>query len=70
MKNLFPLLTMCLIVTVVASCGSSPYKKRKGCRGKGSWYGKRNLRKAPVAKDQQKVYVIPVRQVKNAEKQH
>ena len=26
-----------------ASCGHSPYKKRKGCRGNGSWNGHRNL---------------------------
>ena len=68
MKNLFPLFTMCFVVTVFASCGSSPYKKRKGCHGKGSWYGKRNLRKAPVVKDQQKMYVIPARTLKSTTK--
>ncbi len=43
MKNLSLLCVIVLVVTTLASCGSSPYKKRKGCRGNGSWYGKRNL---------------------------
>jgi hypothetical protein len=45
MKNL---LTLCLAVIALsffASCNSSGRKltKRKGCKGKGSWYGKRNV---------------------------
>jgi hypothetical protein len=30
------------LIILVTSC-SSPYKKRKRCRGNGSWYGNRNL---------------------------
>lgn len=30
----------------MTSCGS-PYKKRKRCRGNGSWYGNRNLGSTP-----------------------
>ncbi|WCL82570.1 hypothetical protein PPO43_05590 [Saprospira sp. CCB-QB6] len=36
----------CLLVFLLASC-SSPYKKRRRCRGNGSWYGKRNLSMTP-----------------------
>lgn len=43
MKNLSLLLVLIFVITAFASCGSSPYKKRKGCRGNGSWSGKRNL---------------------------
>lgn len=45
MKNL---LTICLAVIALsffASCSTSGRKltKRKGCKGKGSWYGNRNV---------------------------
>ena len=40
----------CLAVFVLASCGS-PYKKRRRCRGNGSWYGNRNLSQAPAAQE-------------------
>lgn len=43
MKRAFLLLAMLVGVSVLSSCGSSPYKKRKNCRGNGSWYGNRNL---------------------------
>lgn len=43
MKNLSLLLVLLFVVTAFVSCGSSPYKKRKGCKGNGSWNGKRNL---------------------------
>jgi|GEM_PF-5956797 len=36
----------CLLVFLLASC-SSPYKKRRRCKGNGSWYGKRNLSVVP-----------------------
>lgn len=42
-KKFSLLLTMLTILFILSSCGGSPYKKRKGCHGKGSWYGKRNL---------------------------
>ena len=43
MKN--NLLFACLVLFIVSlsSCGSSPYKKRKGCNGQGGWYNNRNL---------------------------
>ena len=43
MKNLTSYLVAVLVVSLLASCGSSPYKRRKSCRGKGGWYGNRNL---------------------------
>lgn len=43
MKKLSLLVLFVLTVVLFSSCGSSPYKKRKGCRGNGGWYGKRNL---------------------------
>lgn len=43
MKNLSLVLILLFVITAFVSCGSSPYKKRKGCKGKGGWYGKRNL---------------------------
>ena len=42
-KHLMNTTTALLLVAFVASCSRSPYKKRKGCRGNGSWYGHRNL---------------------------
>lgn len=36
------ILLVLLGLTILSSC-SSPYKKRKRCRGNGSWYGNRNL---------------------------
>jgi hypothetical protein len=41
-KKIIILLTLAVVVTTVSSCGSS-YKRRKSCRGNGSWYGNRNL---------------------------
>lgn len=43
MKKVSLVLTVVCTIFLLSSCGSSPYKKRKGCRGNGSWYGKRNL---------------------------
>jgi hypothetical protein len=43
MKNLIGILTLILTISVISSCGSSPYKKRKGCKGNGSFSGHRNL---------------------------
>lgn len=43
MKNILVLLITVFCLSLLGSCGSSPYKKRKGCKGTGSWYGKRNL---------------------------
>ena len=39
MKKIF---TLILLTIIISSC-NSPYKKRKRCRGNGSWYGNRNL---------------------------
>lgn len=39
MKKIFILFLLTIIIT---SC-NSPYKKRKRCKGNGSWYGNRNL---------------------------
>ena len=43
MKRLLLFMTVAVSISVLGACGSSPYKKRKSCRGNGSWYGKRNL---------------------------
>lgn len=43
MKRILVLLVAVVGLSALSSCGSSPYKKRKGCRGNGSWYGNRNL---------------------------
>ena len=43
MKNLIGIFTLLLAFSVLVSCGSSPYKKRKACKGNGSWSGHRNL---------------------------
>jgi len=32
MKNLSLLLVLVFVLTILASCGSSPYKKRKACK--------------------------------------
>jgi hypothetical protein len=40
MKKL--VLVLLAMIILGTSC-SSPYKKRKRCRGNGSWYGNRNL---------------------------
>ncbi len=42
------------VLLIVSSCGSS-YKKRKTCRGNGSWYGNRNVSVEPKA-EQPQVY--------------
>lgn len=57
MKKVSLVLALVCSVAMLSSCGSSPYKKRKGCKGNGSWYGKRNLgaidkmQKAPQIQD-------------------
>lgn len=43
MKKISLALAVVCTVSMLSSCGSSPYKKRKGCRGNGGWYGNRNL---------------------------
>lgn len=56
MKKISLALAVVCTVSMLSSCGSSPYKKRKGCKGNGGWYGKRNLgaidkQKAPQTQD-------------------
>jgi len=43
MKKSFSIVALLLTVMFIATSCGSPYKKRKGCKGNGSWYGKRNL---------------------------
>ena len=40
-------LSILLLITILIVSCSSPYKKRKRCRGNGSWYGNRNLGSTP-----------------------
>lgn len=61
MKNL---LTICLAIIALsffASCNTSGRKltKRKGCKGKGSWYGKRNLSEVKNM-DKEATYVFAI----------
>jgi hypothetical protein len=60
-KSVTTISLLLLILFVVASCGS-PYKKRKRCRGNGSWYGNRNL----GAVDQQKAKTPTVYRLEDA----
>lgn len=62
MKNLSLFLVLAFVLTIVASCGSSPYKKRKGCKGNGSWSGKRNLGAVDQQKAQQQMYVLATKE--------
>jgi ABC-type phosphate/phosphonate transport system substrate-binding protein len=41
-KKIILILSLAAIFITVSSCASS-VKKRKACRGNGSWYGNRNL---------------------------
>lgn len=41
-KQILTLVLLAVVLLTVSSCGS-PYKRRKTCRGNGSWYGNRNL---------------------------
>ena len=41
-KQILSLVVLAVVLLTISSCGS-PYKKRKSCRGNGSWYGNRNL---------------------------
>lgn len=62
MKNLSLFLTLVFALTVLASCGSSPYKKRKACKGNGSWSGNRNLGAVDQSKAQQQIYVLTTKE--------
>lgn len=61
-KSISTISLLLLVLFVVSSCGS-PYKKRKRCRGNGSWYGNRNL----GAIDQQKAKTPAVYRLEEAE---
>jgi len=41
-KQILSLVVLAVVILTVSSCGS-PYKRRKACKGNGSWYGNRNL---------------------------
>ncbi len=43
MKKTLLFLTLLMSITFLFSSCNSPYKKRKRCKGNGSWYGNRNL---------------------------
>ncbi len=55
-KKIISLLSLALVVIILSSCASS-VKKRKGCRGNGSWYGNRNLG-AVEQNNQQEIYQL------------
>lgn len=56
MKKLTTLGLTLLSLSFFASCSQST--KRKGCKGNGSWYGKRNLSKMDKTIDKQQTYVF------------
>jgi len=62
MKNLPLFLVLVFVLTILASCGSSPYKKRKACKGNGSWSGKRNLGAIDQNKTPQQMYVLTTKE--------
>ena len=62
MKNLSLFLVLIFVLTILASCGSSPYKKRKGCKGNGSWSGNRNLGAVDHSKTQEEIYVLTTKE--------
>jgi len=62
MKNLSLFLVLVFVLTLLASCGNSPYKKRKSCKGNGSWSGNRNLGAIDQNKTQQKMYVLTTKE--------
>jgi len=43
MKKLLSVVAIATFSAILISSCGSPYKKRKRCRGNGSWYGNRNL---------------------------
>ena len=43
MKNFIKIIIVFILFSIVFQGCRTPYKKRKGCRGKGAWYGSRNL---------------------------
>jgi hypothetical protein len=63
MKNLCLLIVTLFVMSIfISSCGSSPYKKRKACKGNGSWSGDRNLGYAnPFQKTSKKIGTFYVR---------
>lgn len=42
MKKVF-ILSILFTIFISSSCSNPVYKKRKKCKGNGSWYGNRNL---------------------------
>jgi hypothetical protein len=55
-KQILTLVALAIVILSVSSCGS-PYKKRKACRGNGSWYGNRNLGSVEQ-QNQQEIYKL------------
>ncbi|MGH1338858.1 MAG: hypothetical protein ACRBFS_22270 [Aureispira sp.] len=56
MKNLLVFLIAVFCLGAMTSCAST-YKKRKGCKGNGGWYGKRNLGQITPQQNIQALYV-------------
>jgi hypothetical protein len=69
MKSLISLILATLfIVSILSSCGRSPYKKRHRCKGNGSWYGHRNLGAVDkIQKVTQKKYVWVSEEIQDKE---
>ena len=56
MKKTLLFLTFLMSITFLFSSCNSPYKKRKRCKGNGSWYGNRNLGKVDNEQTKDKSY--------------
>jgi hypothetical protein len=52
MKNI---IYLAIITILLSSCGNKAMKKRKACKGNGSWYGNRHLGNIQTYED---VYVL------------
>ena len=56
MRQFIFLILVISTIGLISSCGNPVYKKRKKCKGNGSWYGNRNL--GETKPTQQNTYVL------------
>lgn len=65
MKNFIFLCSVALIFALSCSCGN-PYRNKKTCKGKGSWYGNRGLSAENEVKLQETQYYVLSKEDMNA----
>jgi hypothetical protein len=56
MKKTLLFFSMIITIAFLLSSCNSPYKKRKRCKGNGSWYGNRNLGNIDFKQTDDKTY--------------